>query len=51
VIGISTIASLAEADTLITDAGLHRDAHSVLTEHVTDVLVAPLDVPAPPRTA
>jgi len=48
VVGISTIAALAEADVVVTDALLHPDAQAILTERVGDVLVCP--VPAPTRT-
>lgn len=40
VLGISTIASLDEADVLVTDAGMPADAHRVLAEHVGELVVA-----------
>jgi DeoR/GlpR family transcriptional regulator of sugar metabolism len=46
VVGISTIAQLGEADTVITDAGLHPEALAVLREQVGDVLVAPMQAAA-----
>lgn len=39
VVGISTIATLDEADVLVTDSGLSPDAQGVLRERVGDVLV------------
>jgi DeoR/GlpR family transcriptional regulator of sugar metabolism len=39
-VGLSTIASLDEADVLITDDGLPREAREVLAEHVGELLVA-----------
>jgi len=42
VIGISTIASLDDADVVVTDAGLHPDAVQVLTDRVGDVMVCPV---------
>jgi DeoR/GlpR family transcriptional regulator of sugar metabolism len=48
VVGISTIASLEDADVVVTDSGLHPDALAVLTERVGDVMVAPAaSAPAP----
>ena len=51
VVGISTIATLADADVLVTDAGLDGDALAVLTDQVSDVRLAtvravPIAVPA-----
>lgn len=40
VVGISTIATIEDADVVITDDGLHAEALAVLTERVGDVLVA-----------
>lgn len=41
VVGISTIATLEEADVVITDSLLHAEAQSELRDRVGDVLVAP----------
>jgi DeoR/GlpR family transcriptional regulator of sugar metabolism len=41
VVGISTIATLDEADVLVTDSGLPSAAQEVLRERVGDVLVCP----------
>jgi DeoR/GlpR family transcriptional regulator of sugar metabolism len=41
VIGISTIARLDEADTLVTDAGLDPTAREIAAERVRDLLIAP----------
>ena len=41
VVGISTIATLEEADVLVTDSGLPSAAQEVLRERVGDVLVCP----------
>jgi DeoR/GlpR family transcriptional regulator of sugar metabolism len=46
VIGISSIARFEEADTLVTDSSLDEDARAFATEHVREVVVAPLDAPA-----
>jgi len=43
VVGISTIAALAEADVVVTDAGLDDDALRVLSDQVPEVMVAPVD--------
>ena len=48
VVGISTIATLPEADVVITDDGLAHDALSILRDEVGDVTVAPV---APVPTA
>jgi DeoR/GlpR family transcriptional regulator of sugar metabolism len=40
VIGVSTIARLAQADMLITDAGLTAEARTELSEHVEELVVA-----------
>jgi DeoR/GlpR family transcriptional regulator of sugar metabolism len=42
VVGISTIATLGEADVIISDAGLDPQAIAVLNEHVGEVVLAPL---------
>ena len=42
VIGISSIARLDQADTLITDDGLARKAQETLTEHVGELVLAPV---------
>ncbi len=42
VIGISSIARFEEADTLVTDSSLDEDARAFATEHVREVVVAPL---------
>lgn len=44
VVGISTIAGLGDAETVVTDDGLHANAIAVLSERVGEVLVA--SVPA-----
>lgn len=41
IVGLSTIAGLAEADALVTDDGLAEDARQALGEQVRDLLVAP----------
>ncbi|MEN3303153.1 MAG: hypothetical protein V7633_5211, partial [Pseudonocardia sp.] len=40
VTGISTIASLAEADVLVTDAGLDDEARAVLSGEVGELVLA-----------
>lgn len=50
VIGISSIASLEQADTLITDAGIGADARDVLAAAVGDLLVVEPGGPVPERT-
>ncbi|HWE89109.1 MAG TPA: DeoR/GlpR family DNA-binding transcription regulator [Pseudonocardiaceae bacterium] len=40
IVGLSTIAGLAEADALVTDDGLADDARQALGEHVRDLLIA-----------
>lgn len=40
-VGISTIASLDQADVLITDDGLPVEARDVLSEHVGEIIVVP----------
>ncbi|MFC9329828.1 DeoR/GlpR family DNA-binding transcription regulator [Kitasatospora sp. NPDC057015] len=42
-VGLSTFAELAEADTWVTDAGLPDDAARIAREHVREVLVTPSD--------
>jgi DeoR/GlpR family transcriptional regulator of sugar metabolism len=42
VVGISTIASLPEADVVITDSGLDPEATAILTEQVGEVMIAPM---------
>ena len=42
VVGISSIARLNEANTLITDAALPREAQDILTEHVGQLVLAPI---------
>lgn len=42
VVGISTIATLAEADVIISDARLSPEAAAILTEQVGELLLAPL---------
>jgi DeoR/GlpR family transcriptional regulator of sugar metabolism len=42
VIGISSIARLDEADTLVTDSGLERAAREIASEQVRELLIAPL---------
>ncbi|HXU85830.1 MAG TPA: DeoR/GlpR family DNA-binding transcription regulator [Verrucomicrobiae bacterium] len=42
VIGISSIARLDEADTLVTDSGLERAAREIATEQVRELLIARL---------
>jgi DeoR/GlpR family transcriptional regulator of sugar metabolism len=42
VVGISTIAALAEADVIISDARLSPEAAAILTEQVGELLLAPL---------
>ncbi len=39
--GLSRIARLDQADALVTDGGLPRDARTVIAEHVTELIVAP----------
>lgn len=53
VVGISTIASLDDADVLVTDAGLHPDAVDALRARVGEVLLAKVDQPTagPARAA
>jgi DeoR/GlpR family transcriptional regulator of sugar metabolism len=46
VVGISTIATLPEADVVISDAGLDPDAAAVLMEQVGEVVLAPMSSPA-----
>jgi DeoR/GlpR family transcriptional regulator of sugar metabolism len=41
VIGISSIARLDEADTLVTDAGLSEEARELLGAQVREVVIAP----------
>jgi DeoR/GlpR family transcriptional regulator of sugar metabolism len=42
VIGISSIARLDEADTLVTDPGLSADARQLVGEQVREVVIAPV---------
>jgi len=51
VIGISSIARLDEADTLVTDSGLTDEARRIAAEQVRDVVIAPLDDPRDGRSA
>jgi len=46
VIGISSIARIDEADTLVTDSGLGPDARALAAEQVRDLLIAPVAEPA-----
>ncbi|CRK61419.1 DeoR-family transcriptional regulator [Alloactinosynnema sp. L-07] len=46
VIGISTIADLAEADVLVTDDGIAPEAHQVLAEQVGELVIASVPSPA-----
>jgi DeoR/GlpR family transcriptional regulator of sugar metabolism len=41
VIGISSIATLDEADTLVTDAGLDETARKIASERIREVMIAP----------
>lgn len=41
VIGISSIATLDEADTLVTDAGLDEAARQIASEHIRELMIAP----------
>jgi DeoR/GlpR family transcriptional regulator of sugar metabolism len=43
VIGISSIARLDEADTLVTDAGLGADARALAAERVRELVIAPAE--------
>jgi DeoR/GlpR family transcriptional regulator of sugar metabolism len=40
--GLVSIASLADADVLVTDGGLTRDARALLSESISEVVLAPL---------
>lgn len=42
VVGLCEIAPLADVDTLVTDARLAQDAHAVLSQHVGEVILAPV---------
>jgi DeoR/GlpR family transcriptional regulator of sugar metabolism len=42
VVGLRTFAALDDADVLVTDAGLSRQARTTLAEHVATVVVAPV---------
>ena len=42
VVGISSIARLEEANTLITDAGMPREAQDILKENVGELVLAPV---------
>lgn len=46
VVGLATIAPLNEADVVITDDGLPEEAAEVLTDHVGELIVVPVDRPA-----
>lgn len=46
-VGISTIASLQEADVLVTDSGIDAEALGVLTDRVSDVRLADVDALLP----
>ncbi len=41
-IGISSIARLDEANTLITDAGIPLEAQAILKENVGELVIAPI---------
>jgi DeoR/GlpR family transcriptional regulator of sugar metabolism len=51
VIGISSIARLDEADTLVTDSGLSDEARQIAAEQVREVVIAPLTDPRDGRSA
>jgi DeoR/GlpR family transcriptional regulator of sugar metabolism len=51
VIGISSIARLDEADTLVTDSGLSDEARQIAGEQVREILIAPLSDPREGRPA
>ncbi len=51
VVGISAIARLDEADTLITDAGLAADARAILLDSVRDLVIVTETPPAVPAAA
>ena len=51
VIGISSIARLDEADTLVTDSGLSDEARQIAAEQVREVVIAPLADPRDGRSA
>ena len=51
VIGISSIARLDEADTLVTDSGLSDEARQIAGEQVREVVIAPLTDPRDGRSA
>jgi DeoR/GlpR family transcriptional regulator of sugar metabolism len=51
VIGISSIARLDEADTLVTDSGLSDEARQIAGEQVREVVIAPLGDPRDGRSA
>src|SRR5436305_21841 len=40
--GLVSIAALADADVLVTDAGLTRDARALLSESISEVVLAPI---------
>jgi DeoR/GlpR family transcriptional regulator of sugar metabolism len=42
IVGLSTIAALGEADVLVTDDGLGPEARATLSEHVGELIVAPV---------
>jgi DeoR/GlpR family transcriptional regulator of sugar metabolism len=42
-VGLSHIARLADADTLVTDAGLPRPARDLLEDSVRELVIAPVD--------
>lgn len=43
IVGLSTIAALGEADVLVTDDRLGPEARATLSEHVGELIVAPVD--------
>src|SRR5690606_8976109 len=49
VVGIATVASLSDADAVVTDTGLDEAAREVLSEHVEQVVLAPVSAPPAPR--
>ncbi len=48
VIGVSTIAGLAQADILVSDQGLDAAAQAILGEHIREVVIAPMLESRPP---
>ena len=45
-IGISSIARIDEADTLVTDSGLGAEARQLAAEQVRELVIAPVAEPA-----